>query len=320
MRAFVTGGNGFLGIHLVRLLLANSWTVSVLVRKTSDLSLLAGLDVELVEGDLLDPEAWEGHFSQNYDAVFHLVADNSLWSARHKIQDRINIEGTKNIARLALKYELGRFIYTSSASVWGFHEEVINESSEKAGAKSAINFVRSKFFAEQEILSLVQEGLDAVIINPCLMMGPHDLHGWSQLFPLMKQGKIKALPSGTGTFCHVADVAKAHLAAFERGRRGACYLLGGERVSYARLSQKIASMLETEPPKSLPSILLKSISVLSTMKSWLTWKEPVLSLEKLLLLSHDLKVDDASAEKDLLYQSSSLDKILNDTFSSRTDL
>ena len=62
MRAFVTGGNGFLGIHLVRLLLANSWTVSVLVRKTSDLSLLAGLDVELVEGDLLDPETWEGHF------------------------------------------------------------------------------------------------------------------------------------------------------------------------------------------------------------------------------------------------------------------
>ena len=314
MKAFVTGGTGFIGINLINELLQDGWQVSVLHRKTSDLSRLAKLEVELEEGDITDQEQMETIIKNGaFDAVFHVAGDVSLWKLRNPLQDEINIVGTRTLARLALKHEVKRFIHTSTVSVWGLQEGTLNESTEKLGGEAPINYMRSKFFGEQEVLACSEEGLDAVILNPCHVMGPFDEQNWAQLFFLIKEGKLPGVPPGMGTYCHVREVAKAHVKAFYKGQKGHCYLLGGEQASYVQVGKKIADLVAERAPSQLPRWFLATVGKFSEGVGWMTGKEPTMTPEKAALLSHDVKVDCSKAKNELGYREIPLDKILEES-------
>ncbi|SMF78019.1 NAD-dependent epimerase/dehydratase family protein [Pseudobacteriovorax antillogorgiicola] len=314
MRAFVTGGTGFIGLHVVKELIADRWDVTVLYRKTSDLSRLDNLDVQLVEGDIVDQDQMARILSQGFDAVFHVAGDVSLWRMKNDLQNQINIHGTRTLARQSLKHEVGRFVHTSSVAVWGLPDGTINERSEKKGPTAPINYMKSKFYGEQEVLACVQEGLDAVILNPCHVMGPYDEQNWSQLFTMIHRGQLPGVPPGLGTFCHVKDVAKAHLQALYKGTQGECYLLGGSQASYLDVGREVAELLQVPAPKQLPAWLLAMSGQYAELVSWFTGREPAMTPEKAALLSHDVKVDCTKAINHLDYEITPVSRILEESF------
>ncbi len=309
MKALVTGSTGFLGKNLVEELLKQGWTVWVLHRKSSDTRFYDRWNVEFVEGDITDPESL--HFPQ-VDCVFHTAADSTLWRQRNILQNLINIEGTRNVVAAIKKSGISRLVHTSTAYVWGLQGKVISEVSEKIGHQSPINFIKSKLFAEQEALRLLDLGLEVVIVNPCHIMGPYDENNWAQVFRMIAGETLPRVPPGLGTFCHVQEVAKAHIKAFEKGRSGQNYILGGEQISYFDLAQKMAEMLHVTPPRTISTKLLTAIGRLQSLLSRISQVEPVITYEKARFFSADLIVDGRKAENELMYHVVSIDKILQD--------
>jgi len=247
--AFVTGASGFVGINFIKELVENNWKITVLHRKNSNLEKLKIFDIQFAEGDITDYPALLEAIPENTFAAFHLAGDTTAWRLKNKRQNQINVVGTQNIVKAALQKKVKKLIYTSSITIYGFHDQVINEQSPKLGEFSRINYIKSKWLAEQEILKGISKGLNAVIINPGHILGPYDYNTWSQLFLLVDKNKLPGIPPGSGSFCHVQDVAKALIAAAEKGQSGKNYLLGGDEVSFFELIQTIGKKLNRKVPK-----------------------------------------------------------------------
>jgi dihydroflavonol-4-reductase len=180
--ALVTGGTGFLGLNLVEQLVAEGWEVSVLDRTVSNAEHLAKLRVRLVEGDITDSDSCERVMPENVDAVFHVAGDTSHWKMADARQTAVNVEGTRRMVSTALKRKARRFIFTSSIAAYGFQQRRITEETQSTAPNSRINYFRTKRLAELEVHRGIEQGLDAVIVNPSNIIGPYDYSGWSRFF------------------------------------------------------------------------------------------------------------------------------------------
>ena len=311
--AFVTGGTGFLGINLVEQLLAENWEVVVLHRPTSNLTHLHKKGIALVQGSITEPDSLITVFPKNVDAVFHVAGNTSLWSHRNEIQTRDNVEGTRNMAVIALIRQARRFIHTSSIAFYGHHQDRINEQTPSNAIHSPINYYRTKYLAELEVRRGIDQGLDAVIINPANIIGPYDYHNWAQLFIMIERQKLPGVPPATHTFCHVREVARAHIAAFHKGQKGQNYLLGGVEVDYLNLAREIGQILGKPTPKrTTPIWILKLIGRISLWISYITRKEPDLTPEKAFLITINMLCNSQKAERELDYHPASLKSMLED--------
>jgi nucleoside-diphosphate-sugar epimerase len=246
--AFVTGGAGFLGVHLVSQLVAAGWKVLVFDRDAPEATQLEKLGIPILRGDITDPASCQEAMPAQVDAVFHLAANTSHWKLANSVQTRVNVEGTRTVVSTALARNAGRFIHTSSTAAYGFHTGQITEQTPSRALGSSINYFRTKRKAELEIERGIREGLDAVILNPANIIGSFDRSGWSRFFTLIDQGQLPGVPPGRASFCHVAEVARAHLAAYERGRCGERYLLGGADASFLEVVQQIGERVHPSVP------------------------------------------------------------------------
>jgi len=229
--AFVTGGTGFLGLNIVRLLTEQGWAVTALHRHSSDLTHLKRFPVTLVLGIIEDPASMLAAMPEGLDAVFHVAGDVSFWSGHRARQVRTNVDGTSNVAQAALTRGAKRFVHTSSIAVYGMQTEEFDETAPHLGLSSKIGYLRTKAQAEEEIQEAVKNGLDAVILNPANIVGPYDAANWGRLFRLVAEGKLPGIPPGAAPFCSAAEVAQALLTAWERGRTGENYLLAGTQAT-----------------------------------------------------------------------------------------
>jgi dihydroflavonol-4-reductase len=243
--AFVTGATGFVGRKLVAALLRDGWRVSVLARSPERVR----ANVEVVVGDLAKP-----HVPAQVDVIFH-VAANIDFSASRERMFADNVQGTANLLAQARG---ARFVYTSTAGVWGLDHQRFDETSEHHGTRVA--YLQSKRAAEQLL-----RGVDAVILNPGHILGTGG--AWDELFVRLRAGKVPAVPPGVASWCHVDALVEAQLAAVERGRCGAHYLLGGADASYAELTTQAAHMMSVPPPKVAPAFAIK-------LASWLRRDPP----------------------------------------------
>jgi nucleoside-diphosphate-sugar epimerase len=313
--AFITGGPGFVGLNLIDELLAENWDIVALHRATSNLKHLHDKDIQLVEGSITEPSSLITVFPDNVDAVFHLAGNTNLWSRRNHIQTRDNVEGTQNMVVAALKRQAKRFIHTSSTAAYGHHHHRIDEKTQSNADHSPVNYFLTKYLAEKGVRNGIEQGLDAVIMNPANIIGPYDYHNWSQLFILIDRQKLPGVPPATHTFCHVRDVARAHIAAFHRGKKGENYLLGGVETDYLTLAQEIGNMLgKPTPERTMPGWVLKLIGRVSLWGSYITGKEPDITPEKAFLITRDLLCNSQKAERELGYQTSSLKSMLEDCY------
>jgi len=312
--AFVTGATGFLGLNLVQLLTERGWAVTALHRPSSNLTYLKRFPVTLAVGEIEEAASLERAMPEGLDAVFHVAGDVSFWSGHRARQFRTNVAGTRNMAAAARRRGARRFVHTSSIAVYGTPGS-FDESSPHLGKSSRIGYLSSKALAEEEVQKAITEGLDAVILNPANIVGPYDLSNWSRLFRLVAEDRLPGIPPGCAPFCHVTEVAKAHLAAFERGHTGENYILAGTEASHVEAFTVVGKLLGQDVPKKpIPAFALALAGQMGELGSRLTHKEPDLTPEMAALLSSTVSCRSDKATRELGYQAVSLQTMFEDCY------
>jgi nucleoside-diphosphate-sugar epimerase len=311
--AFVTGATGFVGLNLVEELLSRGWHVIALHRAGAELKYLRRLDAERALGDVTDAASVRRAMPMGVDAVFHVAGDTSLWSRNNATQDRINIDGTRNVVGAALERRARRFVHTSSISAYGLHRGRIDESAPQRGGASPVNYQRSKYLAEQAVRAGMARGLDVVILNPGAILGRYDTRNYARIVMHVAAGTLPGVPPGSLSFCHAREVAKAHLAAFEQGGIGENYLLGGTDASFVELVREIGAALgRTTPARPTPAWILHVLGAFGALQGRLTGRQPLLTPEAARMVTRDVSCDSSKATRELGYRAVPLGEMVGE--------
>jgi len=244
MKALVTGGSGFIGSAVVMELLRRGQPMRALVRSKEQPGNLAGLNVELAEGDLLDQDSLHRAL-EGCDRVYHLAAVYANWLPDRSVINRSNVEGTRNLLQACLDRKIERVVYTSSVAALGAHGQTpADESAQFNLADTGDMYHLSKYQAEQVALEFAGKGLPVVTLNPSNPIGPRDLKPTptGALILSVLKGKLPGYVDGGINVVDVEDVAVAHVMAMEKGRPGEKYVLGNANLSIRDYFQLIAEI------------------------------------------------------------------------------
>ncbi len=238
----VTGSTGHIGNVLIRKLLEKGEKVRALIWRGEDTSPIRNLDVEPVEGDVLDPESLKAAF-KGIEKVFHLAGIISIMPGEDSTVRRVNIEGTRNILEAARQAGVKRLVYTSSihAIQRAPSGVVIDESLPFDPDNPYGVYDCSKAIASLEVQKAAMEGLNAVIVCPTGVIGPHDYRRSEMGSVIMDaaMGKVSPYVDGAYDFVDVRDVVEGLILAEEKGRRGESYILSGQRISVRYLLETV---------------------------------------------------------------------------------
>ena len=252
MKALVTGATGFVGAAIAKTLIASGWQVRVLARAGSDRGNLQQLAAQVVEGDLNDLGSLELAL-EGCTALFHAAADYRLGARDPKPLYLTNVEGTRNILSAARKAGVQRTVYTSSVATIGIPTDGTpgEERSPVALSHMIGHYKRSKYLAEEVARDAARAGMSVVIVNPSTPVGPGDIKPTptGQLVLDAASGRMPAYVDTGLNIVHVDDVAAGHLLAFERGKTGERYILGGEDMTLRTILEQIAKLVGREPPR-----------------------------------------------------------------------
>ncbi|MDO8526436.1 MAG: NAD-dependent epimerase/dehydratase family protein [Deltaproteobacteria bacterium] len=252
-KVLVTGATGFIGSNLVRFLLKKNCSVRALIRPTSSLGNLKGLDVEKVHGDLRNKaslvKACEG-----CDQLYHVAASYQFWSADPKEFYDSNVGGTRNMLEAARETNISKIVYTSTVGAIRYPEDPHFPSDETCyPAKSDLHndYKRSKFQAEQVAKIFADEGLPVVIVNPSAPIGPYDAKPTptGKIIVDFLNGRVPAYVDTGLNVIDVEDVVAGHWLAAEKGRVGERYILGNQNMSLKEIYEKIARLGNRKAPK-----------------------------------------------------------------------
>jgi dihydroflavonol-4-reductase len=314
--AFITGASGFVGSAVTRELLRAGIGVRALVRRSSPRKNLDGLDIEIVEGDMLDGAAMR-QAAEGARYVFHVAADYRLWAPDPDEILRANIEGTRSVMEAARDAGAERIVYTSSVATLKLHEDgTPADESEPLSENEAIGaYKKSKVAAERLVERMVGEGLPAVIVNPSTPIGPRDVKPTptGRIVIEAAKGRMPAYVDTGLNVVHVDDVGSGHIAALRRGRIGERYILGGENMSLADLLGRIARSVGRSPPTiRIPRQLIYPIAIGAEALARLTGKEPFVTLDGLRLAKYRMYFSSAKAERELGYRPRPADEGIRD--------
>ena len=282
MKVFVTGATGFIGASLVRELLKDGCAVKVLARPASDRRNLDGLDVEICEGDLCDPQSLVKGL-KGCDVLYHAAADYRLWTRNPSVMYDINVGGTRNILDAALKAGVSKAVYTSSVGTLGNpgNGDPGNEATPVTLADMVGHYKKSKFLAEREAESFIPQGLPLVIVNPSTPVGKLDIKP-------TPTGKIivdflnRKMPAYLDTGLNIIDVedcARGHILAAQRGRVGEKYILGNENLTLKQIFAMLEKIAGLPAPKvRLPYYPILLAAYVNEALAACTGKEPLIPL------------------------------------------
>ena len=251
MRALVTGGTGFIGANLVAGLAERGITPRVLMRSSSSRRALEGLAYETAIGDILDAPRQLAETMEGCAWLFHVAAVSDYWRQGKERLYRVNVKGTRNVLQAAEIARVERVVFTSSLTSMGIPSEgqLLDESCTFEVDPETFPYGHSKHLAEQEVQQAVAKGLPAVIVNPCLVLGPRDVNLISgAIIVEAARGSVWFYPPGGTNFVDVADVVAGHIAAAEKGRSGERYILGGTNLPYSQAIPLICDVVGRPPP------------------------------------------------------------------------
>ena len=304
MKIFVTGATGFVGHHVAQALAAEGHELRLLTRRSSNLANLEGIRGETVAGDLLTPESLRPAIA-GCDAVVHVAADYRLWIPDPASMYKANVEGTRELLRLAREAGVRRFVYTSSVATMHFRTDgiVINEDTPVALADMVGHYKRSKFLAEQEAIRAAQAGQSVVILNPTTPIGPNDRKPTptGRIFVDFLNGKFPAYMDTGLNLVDVAEVARAHVLALTQGAYGRRYILGGENLTFKQILDKMAAITGLPSPTvKIPFIVAATYAF---FEEWITGrirkKEPRATLEEVRMGRKKMFASSARAQAEL---------------------
>ncbi|GAB4488039.1 MAG: SDR family oxidoreductase [Saprospiraceae bacterium] len=282
----VTGGTGFLGSYLVRLLVKNGYKVRAIRRASSPMDLVQELEnqvewVEWVEADVTDIVALEEAF-EGVTHVMHCAAISSFHPKDAQRLKSINVEGTTNVVNLALEFGIQKLIHVSSIAAFGRvkNRPRLNENSKWVQSKGNSRYAVSKYLSEQEVWRAHAEGLPVAIVNPAVILGSGFWNAGSpRFFSQIDQG-LKFWPVGRGGFVDVRDVAQFMLHLLESDITGERYILNAQNASFKELFELIANALGTKPPPIKVTPLLAEVAWrVEWLKEKILGAEPVVTKE-----------------------------------------
>jgi dihydroflavonol-4-reductase len=303
-RVLVTGASGFVGSAVVRALLAAGYPVRAFVRSSSPRGNLEALDVETVEGDMLDG-ASVARALTNVRFVMHVAADYRLWSADRAEIRRNNVEGTRTVMEAALRAGVERIVYTSSVAALALRpdSQAGDETMALSEAAAIGAYKRSKVAAQELVETMIaRDALPAIIVNPSTPIGPRDIRPTptGRIIVEAASGRMPAYLDTGLNLVHVDDVAAGHLAALTRGKIGERYILGGQNVLLADMLRDIAKLVGRNPPRlRMSRRLLYPAAAVAEMMASRTGREPFLTLDGLRMARYRMFFTSEKAQRDL---------------------
>ncbi len=278
MNSLVTGATGFVGSNLVEALNAKGWPVRALRRATSSLRALDGLRFDTAVGDVTDFDSL-GPAMRDIACVFHVAA--ALDRSRLGVDAlyRVNVGGTHNVLKAALGAGVKRVVITSSVAALGQPDwrKPASEGHQFNLRPSQFHYGNSKVLAEQVALQYAARGLEVVIVNPAVILGPRDVNLVSGGIILeLRRHAIPVYPPGGVAVIDVADVCAGHIAAAERGRPGARYILSGQNLWHRELLGMAADIVgRRRPCIKLPTAVQALAQPLDFARQWLGLRTPL---------------------------------------------
>ncbi len=280
MKVLVTGANGFLGSHVIKILNEKGYDVKAFILKGTPEAHINDLTYETFYGDLTYAEDIEKALD-TCDYVIHTAAVTDVWPSKNEISWKINFEVVKKLVAAVKKRKIKKYIHVGTANSFGFGtiEQPGTEDSPYNNDKYKLDYISSKKAAQDLLLEEAQQGLPVVIINPTFMIGENDTKpGTGEMIISVMTGKVPGYASGGRCFAAVKDVAMGCVNALEKGHIGECYITGGTNLCYKDFFNLVAKVADVKAPRiKIPTwiaivfaSILQSIAFLRNKKPMLT--------------------------------------------------
>lgn len=302
MKAFVTGGTGFVGANLVRLLLQQGYEVKALARPNARLDNLNGLEIELISGDLNDPDL--ARSMQGCDCLFHVAAHYSLWQRDRDLLYQSNVLGTRNVLAAAKAAGIERSVYTSSVAAIGIDPsgQPTTEQYQSPVERLIGDYKQSKYWAEQEAVKAARSGQDIVIVNPSTPIGAYDIKP-TPTGDIVVRFLERRMPTYVETglnFVHVQDVAWGHLLALQKGKSGERYILGNQNLSLKQLLDELSQITGlSAPARSIPVWIPLSVAWIDETILTKFGKKPSIPVDGVRMSKQPMYYDASKAIREL---------------------
>jgi dihydroflavonol-4-reductase len=307
MKVFLTGSTGFVGSHVARAYAGQNAELRLLTRKTSNLAGLEGLPAEIVVGDLRQPESLRSAI-RGCDALVHVAADYRLWVRDPQQMYAANVEGTRDLLRIAREEGVSKVVYTSSVATMGFKADgtIVNEETPVALSDMIGHYKRSKFLGEQEAIQAAKAGQHVMILNPTTPIGAGDGKPTptGRIIVDFLNKKFPAYVDTGLNLVDVTEVARMHVVALERGTPGERYILGGENLTLKQILDRMSAITGLPSPKrKVPHSVAMAFAFFDeNFTGKLRGKEPRATVEAVRMGKKMMFASSAKAERDLGFQ------------------
>ncbi|MBV6623540.1 MAG: NAD-dependent epimerase/dehydratase family protein [Rivularia sp. (in: Bacteria)] len=314
MKALVTGANGFTGSHLVKALVRRGNSVVGLVRKSSDLTRLKDIEIELVTGDITDRNALR-QVMQGVDTVFHTAAFVELGLVDAQKMERANVEGTQAVLEVAKEMEVSKMVYCSTIGIYGDTQgQVIDETFERTQEDFSSAYDSTKYEAQQLVDNYAVIGFPVVSVMPSGIFGPDDPH-FGPIFKLFLQGKLKLWVGSdriTG-IVHVDDLVDAMILAAEKGERGEHYIISAGELPFQKMFEILSEQTGISTPVEVPKPIVRIAgNILDPIGKLLSWNPPIGKERVHYLYDRCVRVDAKKAREKLGWQPRSVSQTLQE--------
>ncbi len=307
MKVFLTGATGFVGSHVARVYAGQGAHLRLLTRRTSSLASIEGLNADVVQGDLRQPEGLRQAL-QGCDALVHVAADYRLWVPHPRDMYRANVDGTRELLRMAREVGVRRVVYTSSVATMGFTRTntVVDESTPVGQADMIGHYKRSKWLAEQEALAASLAGQHIMILNPTTPIGAGDRKP-TPTGRIVVDFLNRNFPAYVDTGLNLVDVAavaRMHVVALERGTPGERYILGGQNLTLKQILDCMADISGLPSPTwKVPHAVAMAFAFFDeTITGKLRGNEPRATMEAVRMGRKMMFASSAKAERELGFQ------------------
>lgn len=318
MKAFVTGGAGFIGRRVVQKLIQRGYEVTALVHSQRSANLVQSFGAQPAWGDI-NARASMVHAMTGSDVVFHMAAWYKLGDRNWEKTERINVDGTRNVLELAYQLKIPRIVYTSTLAVYGnTHGYEPDESYIPSAGPFATEYDRTKHIAHYEVaLPLIQQGAPVIIVMPGGVFGPGDTSMMGEMLTMYYRGLMPVIPGAefTWTYAHVDDVAEGHILAAEKGAPGQSYHLAGPPLDLRQTAELWAKVLGRNPPLAyVPARFVTPTEPVVDLLSQVLPLPPLFNRDTIAILDHTYLGRSDKARRELGWSTRPLEEGFRETF------